>query len=163
MSRSSSCRTPLAREQSLGPSHPRQPTPTQRTTKRVSTRVFFNPPIVYTDDQTGTVRRMESFGSSVAVTTQPGGKSDAVVSPDGQTVAYWRQSPAPEYASEIWMVGIDGTNERLVATVGVSMVPRVSWAPDSSKIVFSVFSGGKWKATVASAVGAPNPQLLIPR
>ena len=124
--------------------------------------LFFNPTIVYTDDQTGTVRRMEPFGASIALTTQPGGKSDAVVSPNGQTVAYWRQSPVPEYASEIWMVGIDGTNERFVATVGQSMVPRVSWSPDSSKIVFSVLTGGKWKATVASAVGAPNPQLLIP-
>ncbi len=128
---------------------------------RLDTR-FFKRYIVYTDDSTGTVRRMEPFSGSIALTTQPGGKSDAVVSPDGQTVAYWRQSPAPSYESEIWMVDIDGTNERLVAAVGVSMVPRVSWSPDSSKIVFSVLNGGKWKATVASAVGAPNPQLLIP-
>ncbi len=124
--------------------------------------LVFNPTIVYTDDATGTVRRVEPYGSSVALTTQPGAKSDAVVSPDGQTVAYWRQGPGPSYESEIWMVGIDGTNERFVATVGVSMVLRPSWSPDSSKIVFSVLIGGKWKATVASAVGDPNPQLLIP-
>ncbi len=128
---------------------------------RVDT-LFFKRYIVYTDDSTGTVRRMEPFTGSIALTTQPGAKSDAVVSPDGQTVAYWRQSPAPSYDSEIWMVDIDGTNERFVATIGVSMVPRVSWSPDSSKIVFSVLTAGKWKATVASALGAPNPQLLIP-
>ena len=123
---------------------------------------FMESPIVYTDDQTGTVFAMQPSQSPVALSTTTGGKSDAVISPDKRTVAFWRQGPAPTYESEIWMVGLDGSNERFVADVGQSTVPRVSWSPDSSKIVFSVLTGGRWKATVASAQGAPNPQLLIP-
>jgi Tol biopolymer transport system component len=120
-------------------------------------------PIVFTDDQTGTVQRMDpSGGSGIALTTTTGGKSDAVVSPDHRTVAYWRQNPQNNFASEIWMIDIDGSNERFVADVGQSMVPRGSWSPDSETFVFSVFTGGKWKAMVAHADGDPAPYLLIP-
>ena len=121
------------------------------------------PRIVYGDDQTGQIWSMDypNGAGNVALTSQPGAKSDPVISPDRSTIAYWRQAPGT-FASELWLVDADGTDERFVYEIGVSMVPRASWSADSSKIVFSALVSGAWKAVVASADGPPDPQLLIP-
>lgn len=120
------------------------------------------PKIVYSDDQTGQVYAQSGpFSSPVAITTTTGAKSDPVVSPNHRLVAYWRQNPST-FASEVWVVGVDGSDEHYIGDIGVSMVPRPSWSPDSSTIVYSALVSGVWKATIASATGAPNAHLLIP-
>ena len=122
------------------------------------------PRIVYGDDQTRSdLRRWTTRTGlgNVALTSQPGAKSDPVISPDRRTIAYWRQNPTT-FASEIWLVDADGTDERFVYTTASSTVLRASWSPDSSKIVFSAPYSGVSKAIVASAVGAPDPHPLIP-
>jgi uncharacterized repeat protein (TIGR01451 family) len=125
--------------------------------------VFVSEPrIVYSDDQTGQIYAMNGpFQFPTAITTSTGAKSDPVVSPDHRLVAYWRQDPTT-FASQIWVVGVDGSDEHYVADVGQSTVPRASWSPDSHTIVFNAFVSGGWKAMLASAVGAPDPHLLIP-
>ena len=120
------------------------------------------PKIVYSDDSTGQIYTMTGPGSgSTPITTGNGAKSDPVVSPNHRLVAYWRQDPTT-FASQMWVVGIDGSDDHYLGDVGVSMVPRPSWSPDSTTIAFTSLVGGMYKATVASAVGTPNPHLLIP-
>ena len=79
------------------------------------------PRLVYADDQTGQIYVMPDAVNSVdplemptAITSQPGPKANPVLSPDKRTVAYSRQDTATGNW-EIWAVGIDGTNERLLS------------------------------------------------
>jgi uncharacterized repeat protein (TIGR01451 family) len=119
------------------------------------------PKIVYSDDSTQQIYTMTGpFSGSTPITTSTGAKSDPVVSPNHRLVAYWRQNPTT-FASEVWVVGTDGSNEHYIGDVGTSMVPRPSWSADSTTIAYTSVVGGMYKATVASAVGAPNPHLLI--
>lgn len=136
-----------------------QAAPDQQFERRFDTEYA---PLVYTDDQTSQVYRMSIFGGDVrALTSGPGPKMAAMVSPDHRTVAYWVQNFSAS-VGELWLVNIDGTGERLVGITGQSSTPRqASWAPDSSTIVYTGSVGGVTKAMVASAVGDPDPQPLI--
>jgi Tol biopolymer transport system component len=120
------------------------------------------PKIVYSDDQTQQIYTQDApFDPPVPITTGAGAKSDPVVSPNHRLVAYWRQNPTT-FASEVWVVGVDGSDDHYLGDVGTSMVPRPSWSADNTTIAFTSLVGGMYKASVASVTGAPNVHLLIP-
>jgi Tol biopolymer transport system component/uncharacterized protein YraI len=72
-------------------------------------------------------------GSQRAVTTG----ADPALSPDGRTVAFWRENGGDH---SLYLIDIDGTNERRIYTNGKPLrAPH--WSPDGSKIVFSRVNG----------------------
>jgi Tol biopolymer transport system component len=71
-----------------------------------------------------------------ALTSEPGTRDvDASVSPDGSMVAFVRKD-ASAVPPGLWLIGIDGTDERPV-TRAPADVKSPAWSPDGSLIAFS--------------------------
>jgi len=66
--------------------------------------------------------------------------ADPAISPDGQTVAFWRGGGGNEH--NLHLIGIDGSNERRILTRG-EMLRAPKWSPDGQRIVFSRVVGQK--------------------
>ena len=58
---------------------------------------------------------------------------DPQISPDGQKILFERNSD-----QELWLMNADGTEQKKIITGGFS---DVSWSPDSSRIIYLIFSG----------------------
>ncbi|MFN8024200.1 MAG: hypothetical protein U0Q03_21905 [Acidimicrobiales bacterium] len=116
--------------------------------------------IVYTDDQTSNLLRMDPFSGSTVIASQSGSKQEAVLSPDKRKVVYSRFDSASS-TWQLWVVGIDGSDEHLLRDLGNSNLPRPSWSPDGTKVVFSTPVSGMFKAVVVDVTGPPNPRLLV--
>lgn len=83
--------------------------------------------------------------------------SEAVVSPDGATVAY--VSDRGGYDARLWLVDSDGADPRTIGpTFGVE---RLSWAPDGSRIAFT----GDFRAGKVYTIAADGSDLdkVVPR
>ena len=63
--------------------------------------------------------------------------ADPALSPDGRTVAFWRENGGDH---GLYLIDIDGTNERRIYTDGKPL-RAPAWSPDGSKIVFSHVNG----------------------
>ncbi len=63
--------------------------------------------------------------------------ADPALSPDGRTVAFWRESGGEQ---GLYLIGIDGANERRIFTSGKPL-RAPDWSPDGSKLVFSHVNG----------------------
>jgi Tol biopolymer transport system component len=75
-------------------------------------------------------------GSMDLLTSEPGTRDvDPAVSPDGSTVAFVRKD-ASAVPPGLWLIGIDGTDERPV-TRAPADVKSPAWSPDGSVIAFS--------------------------
>ena len=63
--------------------------------------------------------------------------ADPALSPDGRTVAFWRENGGDH---GLYLIDIDGANERRIFTSGKPL-RAPDWSPDGSKIVFSHVNG----------------------
>ena len=63
--------------------------------------------------------------------------ADPALSPDGRTVAFWRENGGDH---ELYLIDSDGANERRIFTSGKPL-RAPAWSPDGSKIVFSRVNG----------------------
>jgi dipeptidyl aminopeptidase/acylaminoacyl peptidase len=61
---------------------------------------------------------------------------DPAVSPDGTKVAFGRVLPTVPSTTDLYVINIDGTGERLLLH-GEAYHSNPSWSPDGSKIVFA--------------------------
>jgi Tol biopolymer transport system component/uncharacterized protein YraI len=62
--------------------------------------------------------------------------ADPAISPDGRTVAFWRDTGE----QGLYLVDVDGGNERRILTRG-ELVRAPAWSPDGQEIVFSHVTG----------------------
>lgn len=77
-------------------------------------------------------------------------QANPAVSPNGRLIAY-------QYAREVWVMKVDGTNKRrVVANAGTDPTP--SWSPNGKKIVFSKNRSDIW---VVNADGTGQKQLTF--
>jgi Tol biopolymer transport system component/uncharacterized protein YraI len=72
-------------------------------------------------------------GNQRALTTG----ADPALSPDGRTVAFWRESGGDH---GLYLIDVDGGNERRILNRG-EPIRAPAWSPDSGKIVFSHVNG----------------------
>jgi hypothetical protein len=78
------------------------------------------------------VATMTPEGNDIGYLMTTGSPSNPEYSPNGQQIAYQRETP--ESLPQIWVMNADGSGQRPVTTV-VGTTP--SWSPDGTKIVFS--------------------------
>ncbi len=78
------------------------------------------------------------------LTSKPGTWTNPVVSPDGKTVAFaGNDSTRKSYkTSELYFIGIDGSNQRLASGDLDRDVTDMSWAPDGSGVYFGTQDKG---------------------
>src|SRR3979490_3277746 len=63
--------------------------------------------------------------------------ADPQVSPDGRSIAYVRMGydiKTDRARGSVWLVGVDGKNERPLSSAPISGSPR--WSPDGSRIAY---------------------------
>lgn len=96
--------------------------------------------------ETGAVRQL---------TTRKGPDRSPVVSPDGRRVAYlgydWTDDTYIE--SKLYVMGIDGSNPRMIAEEMGSAPGNVTWAPDGSGVYFNASMKGTQNLYFASVDG----------
>ncbi len=76
-------------------------------------------------------------GAAKQLTTVDAQNQDPVVSPDGQWIAFVSDRTDDREvhpASEIWVVGVDGRNERCLFGGELSNIESPSWSPDSQSV-----------------------------
>ncbi|MFW5776573.1 MAG: hypothetical protein ACOCZB_04720 [Spirochaetota bacterium] len=136
--------------------------------------------IVFISDRDGSARYvydvfiMDSDGSNPVnlTTTEGDAEYHAEVSPDGTKIAYVSESPRGSDA-ELWVMDLDGSDAVQLTpddwnTSGNARIPRLTWNPDGSDIVFAYDSdddyenGGMGLYRVSSdTAGAPHTPTLI--
>jgi Tol biopolymer transport system component len=86
--------------------------------------------------------------------------ADPQVSPDGRSIAYVRMGydiKTDRAHGSVWLVGVDGKNERPLSSAPLSGSPR--WSPDGSRIAYiartSDNSAQLFMYWTASGVSAP--------
>jgi len=101
-------------------------------------------PSSVTNGLTGRLVFQEASGGALYVYDLQGGTTrslttgaDPAVSPDGRTVAFWRDV---EGEHRLYLIDMDGSPERLILARG-EMVRAPSWSPDGQHIVFSRVTG----------------------
>ena len=93
---------------------------------------------------TGKLVFQESSGGKIDVYDLASGSlrtlttgADPALSPDGRTVAFWRQDGGDH---GLYLIDIDGANERRILR-RTEMLRAPAWSPDGSEIVFSHVNG----------------------
>jgi Tol biopolymer transport system component len=102
----------------------------------------------------GSVRRLKSFDWRYP--------DDMAVSPDGRWVAYDFPPDEDNSARDVYVVAVDGSVERAVAT-GTSDDFVVGWTPDGSRLLFASDRGGTpavWAATMQAGKTQGDPILV---
>jgi TolB protein len=93
-------------------------------------------PLVIQSSSGGEIYVVNADGSDLRRLT---GGIDPALSPDGQTVAFTRWSGDD---GSLWLIGIDGTNERQVAGQA-KQAKHPAWSPDGRRIVVNFQHGGR--------------------
>lgn len=62
------------------------------------------------------------------------------LSPDGRQVLYYRKDSDPA-GRQLWLVGIDGSNDREILNAGAARKAEGFWAPDSARVVVAAEAG----------------------
>ncbi len=100
--------------------------------------------------ETGAIRQL---------TTRKGPDRSPVVSPDGRLVAYigndWTDDTYVE--AKLYIMGIDGSNPRMIAEEMGSAPGNVTWAPDGSGVYFNASMKGAQNLYFASVDGRVRP------
>jgi len=100
--------------------------------------------------ETGAIRQL---------TTRKGPDRSPVVSPDGRLVAYigydWTDDTYVE--AKLYIMGIDGSNLRMIAEEMGSAPENVTWAPDGSGVYFNAAMKGTQNLYFASVDGRVRP------
>ena len=100
--------------------------------------------------ETGAIRQL---------TTRKGPDRSPVVSPDGRLVAYigydWTDDTYVE--AKLYIMGIDGSNPRMIAEEMGSAPENVTWAPDGSGVYFNAAMKGTKNLYFASVDGRVRP------
>jgi len=114
-----------------------------------------------TEDWEHQWRESEIYAVNVAdkkvrqLTTRKGPDGQPQVSPDGKSVAYlgndWSDDTYTD--SELYVMGIDGANPRLLTGSFERSVSNIQWAPDGSGIYFTSEDRGSVNLHVASVKG----------
>jgi Tol biopolymer transport system component len=78
--------------------------------------------------------------------------SDPALSPDGRTVAFWREEGGER---GLYLINTDGTNERRILARG-EQLRAPAWSPDGSKIVFSHVTGQRHCRDVGWGICMPD-------
>ncbi len=116
------------------------------------------------------VRDSEVYAISVAdgnirtLTSRVGPDSSPTVSPDGKWIAYTGSDDPPQTperrkdfrsytVTKLYLMGIDGSNPKLLSGSVDNDVGNVSWSPDSGKIFFTVQERGSTNLYVATLDG----------
>ena len=78
--------------------------------------------------------------------------ADPALSPDGRTVAFWRDDGGEH---GLYLIDVDGANERRIFTSGKPLrAPH--WSPDGGKIVFSFVNGERRCRDVGYSICLPD-------
>jgi TolB protein len=110
----------------------------------------------------GSLMLLPSPGEALrAVSVEPGGATDATLSPDGRWIAYSVNTLGGIDANDLWLVGVEGGRaRRLTDQPFLQHFP--AWAAGSSEIYYLSGRGGAshdlWKVPVAPG-GEPVPVL----
>ncbi len=90
-----------------------------------------------------------------SLTSRHGPDGNPVVSPDGQQVAYsgYDWTDDTYITSNLYVMGIDGSNPRMIAGDLNGSPGNVIWAPDNSGVYFSVSQMGTTNLQFASTSG----------
>ncbi|MGQ9501216.1 MAG: TolB family protein [Anaerolineae bacterium] len=84
---------------------------------------------------------------------------DAALSPDGRQVAFTRwDNPSLGALGSLWVIGVDGTGERLIADQ-LRQPKSPIWSPDGSRIALNVQTGDRLKPERKCSHELPNEPL----
>ncbi len=84
---------------------------------------------------------------------------DAALSPDGTQVAFTRwDHPSLGALGSLWVIGVDGTGERLVADQ-LRQPKAPIWSPDGSRIALNIQTGDRLKPESKCSSELPNEPL----
>jgi len=71
-----------------------------------------------------------------------GGENVPVLSPTGDHVVYFRSDRHPA-GVQVWLVGIDGTNDGEIVNVGDDLKAQASWFPDGVRLLILAETGAR--------------------
>ncbi|HEX8026317.1 MAG TPA: hypothetical protein VF484_08935 [Candidatus Limnocylindrales bacterium] len=112
-----------------------------------------------------TIEVMNADGSGLHALTQGPDDTAPAFSPDGARIAFLRGHPT---ASPAWptivVANADGSNQRDTGVKAAGGGTRISWSPDSQRIVYSAYDDGPDSGTVRlwvmSAAGGAGTKLV---
>jgi dipeptidyl aminopeptidase/acylaminoacyl peptidase len=89
------------------------------------------------------------------VTSRPGFWGSPAVSPDGRTVAYsgFDSTTRTWAISDLWTIGLDGSNARNLTDELDRSPSQLTWAPDGSGVYFTAGNEGSINVFIASTRG----------
>jgi len=135
----------------------------QRSTARVVRSASAPAPARKTGGLTGKLVFQTSSGGPILVyDLKTGGVRQLTtgmhpaISPDGRTVAFIRDGGGD---SGLYLIGIDGSNERRIFIAGQLRTP--AWSPDGSRIVFSRITGQTQCRDVGYGMCLPDSPWLV--
>jgi dipeptidyl aminopeptidase/acylaminoacyl peptidase len=118
------------------------------------TRIAFEGWDASSPDRNGIYTARATDGGDIVRVTSHEGPHDipADYSPDGTQIVFFRsavEEPGPwDLGGALWVVNVDGSGARQLATPGVMPSPGARWSPDGSKILFSTaraqLTGALW-------------------
>lgn len=96
--------------------------------------------VAFFDQESDTMRLHDLVtGDTRQVSNAQGAFWAVLISPDGKQIAYARRPPDPDKQDELYVIGVDGSNPRLLAGRENLRVLPQSWSPDGKHILASLY------------------------